>query len=95
MALHIIRETPYGSQRSFGSVALDWCWIAAGRGQLYCHGSQNIWDYAAGHLILDEAGGRSCTFDNETVLIPRVVKRSALAATTPELFSQWKAFLKI
>ncbi len=94
LAMHIINNNPYGSQRSFGSVALDWCWIAAGRGQLYLHGSQNIWDYAAGYLILNEAGGKSATLDGETVLVPEVVKRSAVAATTPELFAQWQAFLR-
>lgn len=94
LAMRIINSNPYGSQRSFGSVALDWCWIAAGRGQLYLHGSQNIWDYAAGYLILNEAGGRSATLEGETVLVPEVVKRSAIAATTPELFAQWQTFLK-
>ena len=76
MATKIAVECPYSSQRSFGSVCLDWCWIAAGRGQIYLHGAQNIWDYAAGWLVLKEAGGFSCTLDNETVLIPKVVKNS-------------------
>ncbi len=95
MASKIAIECPYSSQRSFGSVALDWCWIAAGRGQIYLHGAQNIWDYAAGWLILDEAGGYSCTLDNESVVTPKVVKRSAVAATTKELFTEWQTYLKI
>jgi len=95
LAMKIIHANPYGSQRSFGSVALDWCWVAAGRGQLYLHGSQNLWDYAAGYLILEEAGGRSITLDGETVLVSEVVKRSAVAATTPELFALWCDFLEI
>lgn len=93
MSLRIIQDTPYASQRSFGSVALDWCWVAAGRGQIYLHGAQNIWDYAAGYLILNEAGGQSCTLDGEDVLVAEVTKRSAVAATTPEIFKQWQAFL--
>ncbi len=95
MATKIAVEIPYSSQRSFGSVALDWCWIAAGRGQIYLHGAQNIWDYAAGWLILNEAGGYSCTLDNEPVLIPKVVKRSAVAGTTKELFEEWQTYLGI
>lgn len=95
LAMHIITQNPYGSQRSFGSVALDWCWIAAGRGHIYLHGSQNIWDYAAGYLILNEAGGRSCTLEGEDVFVSAVVKRSAVCATTPELFNQWCDFLEI
>lgn len=95
MAMHIISNNPYSSQRSFGSVALDWCWVAAGRGHIYLHGAQNLWDYAAGYLILHEAGGKSCTLDGEQVLLPKVEKRSAVAATTADLFTQWTEFLKI
>jgi myo-inositol-1(or 4)-monophosphatase len=93
LAIRLATEPPYASQRSIGSVALDWCWIAAGRGQLYCHGSQNIWDYAAGHLILAESGGASATFDGEPVFVPEVTKRSAIAATTPALFAEWREWL--
>ena len=93
LSCKIIQQMPYASQRSIGSVALDWCWIAAGRGQIYCHGAQNIWDYAAGHLILEEAGGYSSTLDKEGVLIAKVEKRSAVAATTKELFDAWQSFL--
>jgi myo-inositol-1(or 4)-monophosphatase len=46
----------FRSQRNLGSVALDWCWLAAGRFQLYLHGGQKLWDYAAGRLIANEAG---------------------------------------
>ncbi|WP_127471284.1 inositol monophosphatase family protein [Thiomicrorhabdus aquaedulcis] len=90
LAHQLALNPPYSSQRSFGSVALDWCWIAAGRGQVYCHGAQNIWDYAAGWLILEEAGGKSSTLQGDSVLIAKVEKRSAIAATTPELFKQWQ-----
>ncbi len=94
LATRLAVQAPYSSQRSFGSVALDWCWIAAGRGQVYLHGAQNIWDYAAGWLILEEAGGVSCSLDLKKVVVARVEKRSAIAATTPELFKEWLAFLK-
>ncbi|GKT12468.1 MAG: myo-inositol-1(or 4)-monophosphatase [Thiomicrorhabdus sp.] len=93
LATRLATQAPYYSQRSFGSVALDWCWIAAGRGQVYLHGAQNIWDYAAGWLILEEAGGVSSTLDKETVLLAKVVKRSAVAATTESLFTEWQTFL--
>lgn len=93
LALQLASKPPFASQRSFGSVALDWCWIAAGRGQVYCHGAQNIWDYAAGWLILNEAGGQSASLDGDVVLVPSVTKRSAVAATTPELFTEWQTFL--
>lgn len=54
---------PYRSQRSLGCVALEWCWLAAGRFQLYLHGGQRLWDYAAGRLIATEAGVASLLFD--------------------------------
>jgi len=95
MATKIATQCPYSSQRSFGSVCLDWCWIAAGRGQIYLHGSQHIWDYAAGWLILEEAGGFSSSLDNEPVLLAKVVKRSAVAATTKTLFNEWQSYLEI
>ncbi|ODU33511.1 MAG: inositol monophosphatase [Thiobacillus sp. SCN 63-374] len=49
---------PYASQRNFGASTLDWCYTAAGRFDIYVHGGQKLWDYAAGALILEEAGGR-------------------------------------
>ena len=67
LATRLATEIPYASQRSFGSVALDWCWLAAGRCHIYLHGRSHLWDYAAGELILAEAGGYSCTLDGEPV----------------------------
>ncbi len=93
LANNIIIETPFASQRSIGSVALDWCWIAAGRGQLYCHGAQNIWDYSAGYLILHEAGGHSCTFKNEDVMTAKIEKRSAIATSNKNLFKPWQQYV--
>ena len=52
LASRLASDPPYQSQRSFGAVALDWCWLAAGRCQVYLHGQQKLWDYAAGCLIL-------------------------------------------
>ena len=55
LATQLITRRPYGSQRSLGSIALELCWIAAGRGHIYLHGKQQLWDYAAAQLILSEA----------------------------------------
>ena len=43
--------------RRTGSSALNLCYVAAGRFDLYWSYSTNIWDVAAGVLILREAGG--------------------------------------
>lgn len=85
---HFVVRPPYSSQRSFGSVALEWCWLAAGRCQVYVHGRQALWDYAAGLLILEEAGGRAMTLDGEPVFTPELVTRTVLAASNPRLFDE-------
>lgn len=46
--------------RRFGSAALDLCYIAAGRCELMFEIRLCPWDYAAGMLILNEAGGCVC-----------------------------------
>ncbi len=46
--------------RRFGSAALDLCYIAAGRCELMFEVRLCPWDYAAGMLILTEAGGCVC-----------------------------------
>ncbi len=88
-------KPPYGSQRSLGSVALDWCWVSAGRFHVYLHGRQKLWDYAAGSLILDEAGGHSMALDGEPVLRAALESRSAVAALDERLFRDWIAWLGI
>jgi len=92
----LARQSPYRSQRSFGSVALDWCWVAAGRCQVYLHGGQRLWDYAAGQLVLGESGAVGGLLDDyagdwltELSLRPRI----AVAATHPQLLAEWRAWL--
>ena len=46
--------------RRFGSAALEICDLAAGRVELYFERQLQPWDYAAGMLILLEAGGTIC-----------------------------------
>lgn len=89
----IIGSLPYASQRSYGSVALDWSWLAAGRGHIYLHGNQKIWDYAAGWLILHEAKGISQNLKGEAVPNFTQLHQSAVAAVNPELFDLWRQWL--
>jgi len=95
LAARIALQPPYSSQRSFGGVALDWCWLAAGRFHLYLHGKQNIWDYAAGFLIFKEVGGSACTLAGEPVFDFSLQVRSAVAASEQALFEKWCDYLKI
>lgn len=93
----LARGAPYRSQRSFGSVALDWCWLAAGRVQIYLHGGQKLWDYAAGSLILQEAGGSGGLYEDYAgtpVEVLTLEPRIAVAATDQALFTLWEDWLR-
>ncbi len=95
LAQRLVREMPYASQRSFGSVALDWCWLAAGRCHVYLHGRSNVWDYAAGEHIFRAAGGHACTLDGEAVFTQTLAARSAVAAVDHHLFGAWTRWLGV
>ncbi len=85
---------PYYSQRNFGSSVLEWCYLAAGRADLLLHGSQRPWDYAAGSLILREAGGHVATLDSDDFDAAPPWRRSVLAALAPEAFAAWKGWVR-
>lgn len=40
LAARITAAPPYSSQRSVGTVALEWCWVAAGRSTSICMGAR-------------------------------------------------------
>lgn len=85
----LVLQPPYKSQRNVGSCALEWAWLAAGRVQLLLHGKEKYWDYAAGVLLNEEAGGHSQTLEAEIVFNRSLDARSVVAASTVELFDQW------
>ena len=89
MGTGLVQQTPYKSQRNIGTCALEWAWLAAGRANLLLHGREKIWDYTAGVLLLQEAGGKSETFDAEPVFKQTLTPRSVVAASNLELFEQW------
>jgi len=94
LADQLAHAFPYMSQRSMGSSCLDWCWLAAGRFQVYIHGGQKLWDYSAGDLILRETGGRAATLNGEPVFGGQLAPRSVVAAVNSELFDEWKAWIE-
>ena len=95
LAARLVTEEPFSSQRNIGSSALDWCWLAACRYNVYLHGGQKPWDYSAGNLILHEAGGQSISFDDEPVFRGRFEDRSVLASLDEDIFLYWKQWLGI
>jgi myo-inositol-1(or 4)-monophosphatase len=94
LADRIAVSPPFYSQRNFGSSTLDWCNLAAGRLDLYLHGGQMLWDYAAGSLILREAGGRMCTLAHDDYDADDVWRRPVIAALHPAVFVAWRDWVR-
>lgn len=89
-------DAPYRSHRSLGAVALEWCWLAAGRAQLYLHGGQRVWDWAAGRLIASEAGVASRLLAQAGAGPSRGLSLEpsmAVAAANQGLLRQWTTWL--
>ncbi len=95
LAVKLVTESIFASQRNIGSSAIDWCWMAAGRFDIYLHGGQKLWDYAAGSLIFAEAGGQSISLDNEAVFRGQLEIRSVLACFDKNLFQYWYEWIGI
>lgn len=94
LAGRMVSFPPYRSQRNMGSCVLEWCWLAADRIQLYLHGGQQLWDHAAGYLILSEAGGMGTRLDGRSITCDTLSKQSAVAASNPILYQAWLRWLR-
>ena len=72
--------------RRSGSAALDLCAVAAGRADLFFELSLSPWDYAAGALIVEEAGGIASDADGGKLAYDHpcsVVARNKAVKTLP------------
>lgn len=94
LTTRLVHDLPYGSQRSLGSIALELCWIAAGRAHIYLHGKQHLWDYAAAQLILKESGAYVATLEGHDLLPNTLEPQSAYAAVDSSLFQAWRHYLQ-
>lgn len=93
LAQQLASAPPYSSQRNYGASTLDWCYTAAGRFDVYLHGGQKLWDYAAGSLILEESGGIVSTLNRADFWAGDVWQRSVVAARNMDLFRAWHAWI--
>ncbi len=66
-----------------GSAALDLAWLAAGRTDGFFEIGLNIWDIAAGCLLIQEAGGLVSDFTGESGFL----KSGHVVAGTPKVFA--------
>jgi myo-inositol-1(or 4)-monophosphatase len=71
--------------RRAGAAALDLAWVAAGRLDGFYESGLKRWDWAAGHLLVEEAGGEVGWLDGEP---PGLV-----AAATPELLEELRSLV--
>jgi len=94
LVTQLASHPPYSSQRNFGASALDWCYTAAGRYDMYLHGGQKLWDYAAGSLILSESGGYACCIESDDFSKGDIWQRSVVAARDEKLFKEWKKWIR-
>lgn len=94
LATALAADAPYYSQRNLGSNVLEWCYLAAGRGDLLVHGGQRPWDYAAGSLMVAEAGGDLCGFEQDDFHAAPVWRRPAIAALDPAALVDWRTWVR-
>lgn len=69
MAYHYFKQAM--DLRRSGSAAIDLCSIAAGRAELFFELRLSPWDYAAGGLICQEAGGTVTTCEGRPITLDR------------------------
>ncbi len=91
-----ILSTPglYRSQRNIGTCALEWAWLAAGRGQFIIHGGEKIWDFAAGSLIAAEAGCILTDFSGKPLFEELKPTSSILATASGNLHESLLHFVR-
>ena len=78
--------------RREGSAALDLCTVAAGRAGLYFELQVSLWDYAAGALIVREAGGNCC--DIEGCDFPKDGGKTSILAGSPAAVEEFLRLIK-
>ena len=93
-AIRLAGGLPWYSYRNFGAAALDWCWLALGRFDAYLHASHMLWDYAAGSLVLSEAGGVMSTFEEDDFFAGPPWAKSVIASRAPRLFTEWRDYVR-
>ncbi len=91
--LRLCDAMPFKSQRNIGTCALEWAWLAAGRTQLLLHGGEKFWDYAAGCLLLQQAGGFSSSDGEQAIFNNTLEARPVIAASNSTLYRQWVDFI--
>lgn len=78
--------------RREGTAELDLCSVAAGRAGLFTELMLSFWDYAAGMLLVQEAGGICCTSDGGP--LPLTGEKSSVAAGSPKAMADYLRIIR-
>jgi myo-inositol-1(or 4)-monophosphatase len=76
-----------GRVKTMGSTASMLCYVACGRLDAFVRNSTRVWDFAAGKLVLERAGGKLTDFDEA----PLTASDQSLLATNASLHEELAA----
>jgi myo-inositol-1(or 4)-monophosphatase len=88
------RHPPFARRLASGSSALSWCHLAAARTDVLLHSGQKMWDWAAGSLVLAEAGGALRALEDADFWAAPVWSRSVIAARSAPLLEEWSGWIE-
>jgi myo-inositol-1(or 4)-monophosphatase len=94
LATTLATKKLYRSQRNLGTCALEWAWLAAGRGQFIIHGGQKLWDYAAGVLLAEESCCHVTDFTGNHPFAKAQLSCPIIATSNQSLLKAWLAITK-
>ncbi len=95
LATELATKKLYRSQRNLGTCALEWAWLAAGRGQFIVHGGQKLWDYAAGLLLAEESHCVVTDFIGKHPFAQSQLSSPIIAAAEQNLVDAWLSITKV
>ena len=93
----LLAHKPFRKLTMSGASVLQWSHMACGRVDAFLHAGEQPWDYAAGALILEEAGGRIASLHHDDYWRldhPQEWSKSVIAARHPALFDEWKRWVR-
>ena len=93
----LVAHKPFRKVTMSGASVLQWSHMACGRVDAFLHAGEQPWDYAAGALILEEAGGRIASLQHDDYWredYPNEWSKSVIAARHPALFDEWKRWVR-
>ena len=85
----LFRQNIHGIRR-FGTASLDLCMVGIGRFDAFFEYELSPWDFSAGRLFVEEAGGRVTTCDGG----PLPLSRSTLLASNGHLHEAMRSVVE-